>query len=162
MLNFHLRRILFEYILKMKHALKVIKNIDQYNEYCTIHEQLTIEDDKSNCDKLELLEVLIDDYDRRNKQHRRITPVQLLKDLIEKGWSTRKEFAKEVEISPQLISDILNERRRISESTAVKLSSFFAMKTSAFLMPFKHKIGNYDKSNLFSNPTDQKHLSVKD
>ena len=42
------------------------------------------------------------------------------------------QFAKEIHISRQLLSDILNYRRNISKDVVTELATFFAMKQEAF------------------------------
>jgi len=42
----------------------VIKDLKQYNNYCDIHEEL-MKNELDNLDELELLEVLIEEFDNR-------------------------------------------------------------------------------------------------
>jgi len=42
---------------------KKIKSVEQYNEYCSTHTKLMITEEAT--DEIELLELLIEDYDRR-------------------------------------------------------------------------------------------------
>ncbi len=113
---------------------KKIKTLKQYNKYCKIYEALFETEYKKDQDELELLEVLIEDYDRRvrNRQSQDLDPVQLLKSLLDNAGYTQKEFAKKIQISSQLLSDVLNYRRNISKSLVIKLSDFFSMRQEAF------------------------------
>ena len=123
----------------MKKRLKVIKTLGQYTEYCDLHEKLTIKGDKRDNDTIELLELLIETFDAKRKQNKRYNPVKLLKELIEESWNSQTEFSKEIGLSPQLISDILNYRRPFSKNTGTKLAKFFAMKETAFLTEYNLK-----------------------
>lgn len=117
----------------MKSNLRVIKNLNQYTEYCNLHESLILEDDDSNIDTIELLELLIDNYDQKHINPVHLNPVELFRELIREYGKDQIEFAQEIKISPQLISDILNYRRNISKKTALKLADFFALKEESFL-----------------------------
>ena len=119
----------------MEYKLKVIKDLEQYNAYCDLHESLMIDENPRDIDTIELLELLIEDFDAKGRKTPKVKPVELLKSLIDESWDTQLEFAQEVQVSPQLISDILNHRRRITKHTAQKLASFFAMKREAFYSP---------------------------
>lgn len=120
----------------MRNHFKVIKNLEQYTDYCNLHEQLTIEGEMENEDTLELLELLIETYDSKLQNSRSNSPVELLRELIEEAWQHQADFAQEIELSAQLVSDILNYRRRISGKTALKLAAFFALKLEAFSVPY--------------------------
>lgn len=113
---------------------KKIPSIEQYNEYCNIHEELVTADYEKFIDEIELLEILIEEYDNRiQKQcYVKLDPVELLKSLLKDSPLNQTQFAKEIHISRQLISDILNYRRNISQEVASKLAAFFAMKQEAF------------------------------
>jgi len=121
----------------MKYDLKVIKNLAQYTNYCNLHEKLLIENNSAHQDTLELLELLIEDYDRKQQNNSKTKPVELLRELILEGWKSQRDFADTIQLSPQLINDILHYRRRISSKTAQKLATFFALKIDAFSEPYE-------------------------
>ena len=113
---------------------KIIKTLKQYNEYCDRHEKLATKNYTKHKDELELLELLIDDYDNRmsEKKYRDLNPVELLKILIKSSDKTQKEIAIDLGISKQLISDVLKYRRNISKKLVKKLATYFAMNEEAF------------------------------
>jgi len=113
---------------------KKIKNIGQYNKYCDIHESLILKDDDKYIDKIELLEILIEDYDNRmiNGKYKDLNPVELLRTLLVNANLSQVKFAKKIKVSPQLVSDILNYRRNISKELVTKISAFFSMAQEAF------------------------------
>ncbi len=117
-----------------------IKDMDQYNEYCEIHEELTFKNYKANLDEIELLEILIDEYEDRTIEHpKEMNPVELLEYLLKENNMTKSQLAKEIKVSRQLITDILNYRRNLSKSTVIKLADRFNMKHVAFNRHYKLK-----------------------
>ncbi len=113
---------------------KKIHNLEQYNKYCNIHEELFSLDDEKNQDEIDLLEILIDEYDNRiqKEAYVRLNPVELLKSLIINSDLNQVTLAKKIKISRQLLSDILNYRRNISKEVVEKLAKFFSMSKEAF------------------------------
>lgn len=126
---------------------KKIKTLNQYNEYCNIHEELMFKNEMKYQDELELLEILIEDYDRRlmKDQYKKLNPVELLRSLLINGNYTQIEFAKAIGISPQLVSDILNYRRGISKDLIIKLSSFFSISQEAFNRTYELNLNKKSK-----------------
>ena len=108
--------------------------MEQYNEYCDLHEKLMIIDDENSTDEIELLELLIEDFDNKlvNNRIGELNPVELLKTLLRDANLSQVNFAKSIGISKQLLSDILNYRRNISKELVLKLAAYFAMSQTAF------------------------------
>lgn len=127
----------------MKNTIKykVIKNLEQYNEYCNEHESLMYKDDRKNSEEIELLELLIEDYDRRVMQEKNedLNPVELLESLLRDSNISQNELSKAIEVSKQLISDVLGYRRNISKEMMIKLSKFFSMSQEAFSRQYNLK-----------------------
>ena len=115
-----------------------IKSSKQYNNYCEKHEELTFKNYKSNQEEIELIEILIDEYENRVIQTpKRMNPVELIAYLIQENSLTKSKLAKELNVSRQLITDILNYRRNISKQMINKLSDRFKLYPSAFSRPYK-------------------------
>jgi len=117
---------------------KKIKTLKQYNKYCDIHEKLFREDEDLHEDELELLEILIEEYDIRMmpKGYEMPNAVELLRMIIKDNGQSQADLAKEINSSPQLISDILNYRRNISKIIAAKLAANYSMQLEAFARPY--------------------------
>lgn len=114
-----------------------IKTKEQYNEYCTIHEKLTFTSYETNSDEIELIEILIDEFENRTISFsNKINPVQTLTYLLEVNNLSKSQLAKNLGVSRQLVTDILNYRRNISKTMANKLSEYFKMQLSAFIRPY--------------------------
>lgn len=136
----------------MEKALKytIIKSLSQYTEYCNIHESLLMQDNPEVNDEIELLELLIGDYDQRimDTKAEELNPVELLRSLIRDNHITQSELAHSLQVSKQLISDVLGYKRNISKDLMIKLSNFFSMSLAAFSR-------DYDLSS------NQKHLNTQ-
>jgi len=115
-----------------------IKSKEQYNDYCDKHEELTLENYDSNQLEIELIEILIDEFENRViATPKKMNPVELISYLIEENSLTKSKLAKELDVSRQLITDILNYRRNISKRMINKLSERFKLYPSAFSKPYK-------------------------
>jgi len=117
-----------------------IKTNEQYNLYCEKHEKLTYKDYQLEQDEIELLEILIDEYESRTIEHStKMNPVQVILYLLDENQITKSQLSRELDVSRQLITDILNYRRSISKNMILKLSKRFKMSLSAFSRPYKLK-----------------------
>ncbi len=113
---------------------KKIKDLIQYNQYCKRHEQLLQTDFKKDQDEIELLEILIEEYDVRTRKsiYQDLNPVELLRTLLQNANLSQVEFSRQLGVSRQLINDILKYRRNISKELVAKLTAFFSMSQEAF------------------------------
>jgi len=119
---------------------KKIKSMEQYNTYCERHEKLTFANYNANKDELELIEILIDEYENRTKEFsEEMNPVEIIAYLLEENGITKSELSRDLKVSRQLITDILNYRRNISEKMVTKLAKRFNMQTTAFSRVYKLK-----------------------
>jgi len=129
---------------------KIISNDEQYNKYCEIHERLTCKDQDKYIDEIELIELielLIDDYENRTIEPAiEMNPVEMLSYIIEEEEISKTELAKQLNVSKQLISDIISYRRAISLDMVNKLSNRFKMRPQAFSRPYKLKVNRKVKS----------------
>lgn len=117
-----------------------IKSDEQYNEYCELHEKLTYENYESNLEETELLEILIDEYEQRTiEAPEGMNPVEVILYLLDENTITKSQLAKDLKVSRQLITDILNYRRNISKIMVNKLSNRFKLKPVAFSRPYNLK-----------------------
>ncbi len=91
-----------------------------------------------NQEEIELIEILIDEFENRViEAPKKMNPVELISYLIEENNLTKSKLAKELEVSRQLNTDILNYRRNISKEMIYKLSNRFKLYPSAFSKPYK-------------------------
>jgi HTH-type transcriptional regulator/antitoxin HigA len=114
--------------------------MEQYNQYCDQHEKLTFKDYEKNVEEIELIQILIDDYESRTtNQPEGMNPVEILQYLIEENGLSKSQLAKQLDVSRQLITDILNYRRNISKAMVNKLADRFCLNSSAFSRPYQLK-----------------------
>lgn len=121
--------------------------MDQYNRYSEIHELLTMENYDLHKDEIELIEILIDEYeDRTMEAPSELAPVELIASLLDLNNLSKSQLAKDLGVSKQLITDILNYRRNISKTMVLKLADRFKIQQIAFSKPYKLKIDKKKKA----------------
>ncbi len=122
---------------------KRIHSIEQYKEYCDRYEKFLMKNSEKYSEELDLLELLIDDYDNRliesigTKED--MNPVEILEYLMAENNLTKAELARQLNVSRQLITEILNYKRNISKKMITKLSDRFNMQQTAFSREYKLK-----------------------
>jgi len=122
--------------LNRKMKYKRIHNVAQYNEYCNTYERLLMKGSKKYSDEIDLLELLIEDFDNRTIEtignNEDMNPVEVLQYLMDENKLTKAELARQLNVSRQLITEILNYKRNISKRMITKLSGRFKMQPIAF------------------------------
>lgn len=117
---------------KMKYT--VIKSKKQYLEYCNRIELLgdLKRRNKTEMEELELLQLLVDTYDEAHLKNIRISPNDLLKTLMAEHRIKGVEIAKLLQVSPGLVSDMLNGKKALSKSSIRILAERFGIRQEAF------------------------------
>jgi len=116
----------------------IIKNEDQYFNYCNQLEMLT----SSNVgkeDEIELLILLIEKWDEEHSTLSESDPIQSLKYLIAENKLKAIELAHILGVSKGLVSDILNYKKGLSKEVIRLLASHFKVSQEAFNKPYKLK-----------------------
>lgn len=153
---------------KLKYT--IIKDINQYNDYSNHYENLfdsivSAGKNESENDELRLLELIIHDYDNRlgaGKQ-KAVEPVRLLKSIMSESSISQSDFAAELGVSRQIISDILNKRRSISLNMARKFGKYFAMSELAFIKEPSYKKNPENRTLIiFKKNTSSERYITKD
>ncbi|MDH4471046.1 MAG: helix-turn-helix domain-containing protein [Fluviicola sp.] len=125
----------------MKYSEIVTKK--QYNEYCKLHMELGKKLSAGNGnDDLEsdyyVLQLIIDDYSRKqNNPFDALTPVDLLKALMEEYGYSGYKLSKELSIPQSTISDILNYRRGFSKDLIRKFATKFNLNQESFFKEYE-------------------------
>lgn len=124
-----------------KQIYSIIKTKEQYDMYCDRLEDVIENESNRDEDEIELLSLLIDKYntDQTAAYQLEMNPVELLIHLLSENQMTQAELARRINISPQLLTDIVKYRREITKSVAIKLGEEFAVKYYAFLKPYELK-----------------------
>jgi len=115
----------------------VIKNVEQYKEYCDILEGLMLKDNKATRDDIELLTLLIEKWDKEHNTFKDLDPIELLKALMEEHNLKAKDLVEILNLSKGTISKILNYHKGLSKDTIRKLSNYFKLSQEAFNRPYK-------------------------
>ena len=122
---------------------KRIKTLKQYTAYCNEYEELLTKGYKKDEEVIDLLELLIEDFDNRTISEFGIDidmePVELLAYLMSEQKLTKSALARKLEVSRQLITEILNYKRNISKRMVMKLADFFKMMPIAFSREYELK-----------------------
>jgi HTH-type transcriptional regulator/antitoxin HigA len=117
-----------------------IATIEQYNQYCETHERLTASGYEKNIDEIELIEILIDEYESRTIDFSHDeNPVEILQYLLDENTLSKSQLARELDVSRQLITEILNFQRNISKTMVMKLSDRFKVNPSIFAENYELK-----------------------
>ncbi|MBK7965768.1 MAG: helix-turn-helix domain-containing protein [Bacteroidetes bacterium] len=125
--------------MRIKLKYTVIKTREQYDEYCSMLEDLVDmdSDDESIVDEIDLLTALIETYDREHTIFNELDPVELLSSLMAVRNMKATELAQHLNTSRGNLSDILNYKRALSKDMIRKLSSLFKLSQEAFNRQYK-------------------------
>ena len=142
---------------RIMEALKytVIKTDEQYKAYCNILEKLLENDNEAAADEIDLLTLLIEKWDEANTSFNQLTPIELLKSLMEENNLKAVDLANILELSKGTISKILNYQKGLSKDTNRKLATHFNMNQEAFNRPYKltSKLNrHYKNASLMNTP----------
>ena len=79
---------------------KIISSDEQYNKYCEVHEKLSYKDHIEYRDEIDLIELLINDYENRILDPvAEMNPVEMLNYIIEEEEISKTELAKQLKVS---------------------------------------------------------------
>jgi len=115
----------------------VIKDIEQYEKYSNILEELILRDEKEIQDEIELLTLLIEKWDNEHNTLNDSNPIELLNALMEEHDLKAKDLIDILDLSKGTISKILNYQKGLSKDTIRKLSDYFKINQEAFNRPYK-------------------------
>jgi len=117
---------------------KAIKSKTQYNAYCRILEKLVDEGPKSKeiQDEIELLTILIERWDEEHNSFKELDPIELLQSLMAERNLKAKDLADVLQVSKELISDILNYKKGLSKDIIRCLTAYFKVSQEAFNRPY--------------------------
>ncbi len=129
----------------------VIKNEEQYDKYCKELRELLIQNKKVRNtdieDQIDLLTLLIENWDEQHNTLGDLDPVQLLKSLMKENNLKSKDLIEILKVSKGMVSSILNYRRGLSKENIRLLSAHFKLSQEAFNRPYK-LISSFDKRTI--------------
>lgn len=119
----------------------VIKTVTQYNRYCRKLEVLLDSNskNKSIADEIDLLTLLIENWDDTHNSLGEIDPVELLKSLMDDHKLKAKDLTDFLQVSKGYISDILHYKKGFSKEVIRKLADRFKLRQEAFNRPYALK-----------------------
>lgn len=88
---------------------------------------------RADSEMLELLSMLVEQYESREHPTPHVSSADMLEHLIESRGITNATLAAEVQIPRSTITDILAGRRRISIGNVRKFADYFRVPPSAFI-----------------------------
>lgn len=116
---------------------KIIKNKEQYKQYCDALEEQIISDKREDKDETELLTLLIEKWDKENNSLNELNPIELLKALMNENNLKSKDLVDILNISKGTVSKILNYHKGLSKETIRKLSEYFKVSQESFNRPYR-------------------------
>lgn len=124
---------------KLKYT--IIKDENQYNQYCTILESLTDLQEKNVeiDDEIDLLTLLIEKYDEDNQTFDELNPIELLRSFMDDHQLNAAALSSILQVSKGYVSDILNYKKGLSKDVIRKLATHFKVRQDAFNRPYPLK-----------------------
>jgi len=115
----------------------IIKSKEQYDNYCTLLEDLILLDDRKVQDEIELLTLLIEKWDSEHSTFEDSDPIELLKALMAEHHLKAKDMVEMLNLSKGTISKILNYHKGLSKDTIRKLSTYIKVSQETFNRSYK-------------------------
>lgn len=113
-------------------ALKVIKSKEQYYAYVNAHKNLWKNPTDENEEERELLDVLIEKWERETLKHQDTDPIELLTHLMENHNLSASQLSMDLGITKGTMSKILNRKKGLSKYVIRKLAEKFKLRQEAF------------------------------
>lgn len=114
-----------------------IKDEKQYIHYCNKLEILVNLNNINNQDEIELLELLIENWDDNHNPFFELDPIQILNYLMKEHNLKANDLTNMLNISKSTISKMLNYQKGISKESIRKLAEYFKVSQNLFNRPYK-------------------------
>jgi len=133
---------------------KVIKSEDQYEKYCDLLEELVFSgEDDNNQEEIELLGLLIKDWDEKYKIGPELDPIELIKALMDEHSLSQTRLAEIADVRKSTISEALNYKKRLCKKAIRNIADYFKIQQSALSEPYRLD------GETVSGLDDESHLS---
>lgn len=121
---------------------KIIKNKTQYNQYCTLLEDLLLSNSKNKSvqDEIELLTLLIEKWDEEHNSFLKLNPIELLHSLMTEKNMKPKDLVDLLNVSKGYVSEILHYKKGLSKDVIRILANHFKVSQEAFNREYKLKV----------------------
>ena len=111
----------------------IIKNRNQYDDYCNQLEALLSQDDIEPLqDEIDLLTLLIEKYDEEHNTFKETDPITLLRSFMQDHHLKPQHLTEILGISKGFVSDILNYKKGLSKKVVQKLADYFKVRQETF------------------------------
>ena len=132
---------------------RIIKSKTQYKSYCALLEELIFSGmkDRETKDKIALLELLIEKWEKENLLIADIDPIELLLSLMEEHELKAKDLVQLVGKSKGYISDILHYKKGLSKDVIRSLAGYFKIDQEGFNRPYKLRNASVSKRRVLSH-----------
>ena len=132
---------------------RIIKSKTQYKSYCALLEELIFSGmkDRETKDKIALLELLIEKWEKENLLIADIDPIELLLSLMEEHELKAKDLVQIIGKSKGFISDILHYKKGISKDVIRSLAGYFKIDQEGFNRPYKLRNASVSKRRVLSH-----------
>ncbi len=113
---------------------RIIKNIEEYNEASCILLELMMRPERSpeETELLQLIAVIIQEFDKKQEQPEPASPQEVLLHLMEERNFKQVDLVGKIG-SKGVVSEIVNGKRSISKSQAKTLAEIFHVSSSVFI-----------------------------
>jgi HTH-type transcriptional regulator/antitoxin HigA len=113
---------------------KIIKNIEEYNEASCILLELMTRPERSpeETELLQLIAVIIQEFDKKQEQPEPASPQEVLLHLMEERNFKQVDLVGKIG-SKGVVSEIVNGKRSISKAQAKILAEIFHVSSSVFI-----------------------------
>lgn len=130
---------------------KPIKDEQQYEEYADILYDLMMREeiDQSTQDHIDLLLLLIKDWDKRTYDGKEYDPVEIMKSLMDDHKLSQKNFANIIGKSESYVSEILNYKKYPSKNVIRAISKHFKISQEALNKPYQLNLKKKENTALF-------------
>lgn len=111
---------------------KVIKNDEQYHQYCDRLEEIVQNglSDKNELEEYELLYLLIESYDEQFKTSPDMDPIEFIVSLKEDHELSQNALAEIAGVSKSYMSETLNYKKGLSKNVIRRLADHFKIQQS--------------------------------
>lgn len=118
-----------------------ISSEEQYNKYCKILSDLIFNYDSGEnklvADHIELLSLLIQEWNDKQYNGKEYDPVALVKSLMEDHGLNQQDVASISDVSKSFVSEVLNYKKYISKKMIRRLANHFKIRQDALNKPYK-------------------------
>lgn len=138
-----------------------IKTDEQYNAYCKKLRGLIFNKTKDNPDNvnehIELLSLLINDWNERQYDGNELDPISMLKSLMKDHGLKQQHIAEICEVNKSFVSEVLNYKKYLSKKMIRKLADHFKIRQDGLNQTYK-----LEERTVFIVDTHQMYMEPKE